>query len=109
MKKTSMENLSILAKGFIISIIPIVVIRLETFFMKSYSMGFLISGLYEMLVIGVIGLIFAGVYMFFKNKYEKISKKVVIGLVVVYYVLFLIYLILIIYFQTQAPLFWLKK
>lgn len=104
MKKMSIKNLNILVKGFFISIIPFVVIRLETFFVKSYSTRFLISSLYEILVVGVIGLILSWVYISFKNRYKEISKKVIKGVIIVYYLLCLIYFVFIIYFQIQAPL-----
>lgn len=105
MKRISVGNLNILITGVLISIIPLVVIVLETFFVKSYSVGFLISSLYELLLVGIIGLILSGAYILLKQKYKELSKKVLKLVIITYYTLFLIYFIVIIYFQIQAPLF----
>ncbi len=107
MEKENKKNRNILLKGLIISVLPILVLRLEVF-IGSNSKEFLISMLYkvisEIIIVGVIGIILSWIYIILKKKYLNISKIIIRCIILIYYLLALIYFIAIIFFRTQAPL-----
>ena len=93
-------------KGFILAIIPVVIINIETIILKKfYYFDVISSMIFEIVKYGLLGIIISVVYTYFSKRYPKISKYVALATVIAYYIFALVFFILVIYFDKIGPLF----
>jgi len=92
-------------KGFILVIIPILVIELETMISEKYSFSFMYKIISDILKYGILGVSLSVLYTYSSVYYPKISKYVVLFFTIGYYIFAFIFFIAGIYFDAIGPLF----
>ena len=92
--------------GFILAIIPVIIINLETMILKKfYSFDVVSSAIFEVIKYGFLGIIVSVIYTYSSRHYPKISRYMTLAIVIIYYVIAMIFFILVIYFDRIGPLF----
>lgn len=105
MKKTKNNFLRNGIKGFILAIIPILVIELESMIAQNYSINFLRKIFFDVIIYGILGIAISLSYTFFSQYYPKISKYIYYAIIIIYYVIATFIFIISIFFQIKGPLF----
>ena len=86
------------------SVLPVVIIKLETLIVESFGISFLFSNFKDYFYVISLGVIVSLIYIYLKKKSENRAKIIARVFFILYYLIFLVFLILIIQFQFRAPL-----
>ena len=92
-------------KGFILAVIPIIIIEIEAMISISYNTFLINKLLLDTLKFGIGGIIISILYTYFYNFYPKLSKYVIWTIIIGYYIYAIIFFIIGIYFHMIGPLF----
>jgi len=92
-------------KGFILVVIPIIIIELEAMISERYSFSFINKIASDVFVYGMLGIIIATIYTYSSKYSPKLSKHVALFLIIGYYIATFIFFIAGIYFDMVGPLF----
>ena len=103
-KKSFNDYLKNGVKGFILGVIPVLVIELEAIIVKNYSVSFLYKIISDIILYGTLGIMISITYDFSSNYYPKTSKFIYYLVIVVYYLYASVILFLNIFFQIKGPL-----
>jgi len=92
-------------KGFILAVLPIIIIEVEDMISISYTTFLIDKLLLDIIKFGIGGIIISILYTYSSNFYPKISKYTVLTIIIGYYIYTTIFFIIGIYFQAIGPLF----
>ncbi len=88
-------------KGFIIAIIPMIIIDMHVIFSLGFFKDFISNILADISIYGLIGVIVAIAYTYLSNKYPRFSKYAIFVVIIGYYVIYLGSLIVAIYLRDK--------
>ncbi len=92
--------------GSILAVIPILMIDLKDMILgKYYNLRFLSYIIKGLIKYGSLGVIISLVYTYFYNLNQKISKILILIIIIVYYIIAIAYFVAGIYFYSIGPLF----
>lgn len=92
-------------KGFILVVIPIIIIELEAMISEKYSFSFIYKIISDSLKYGIVGIVLSVAYTYSSDYNPKISKYISLFLIIMYYIVAFIFFIAGIYFDMIGPLF----